>query len=134
VTDGDVSFDEHERLALALLAVEAGDFADVKEAMKEIIASAPDGADVALILSLALAHAGDRALSGQASVPLSRNGGSPRGGSALDRSLRTTGPCRRVGGLPARCLSSVRQPSSGGWATSPLRLITREVMVLDWQQ
>jgi len=27
VTDGDVSFDEHERLALALLAVEAGDFA-----------------------------------------------------------------------------------------------------------
>lgn len=80
MTDGDLSFAEHDRLALALLAVEAGDLADVKEAMREIIASAPEGADVALMLSLALAHAGDRALSGQASVPLSRNGRSPQGG------------------------------------------------------
>lgn len=55
-----VSVDEHERLALAMLAVEGGDVADVEEAMRKIIASAPAATDVALLLSLALAHAGDR--------------------------------------------------------------------------
>jgi hypothetical protein len=57
-----VSVGEHDRLALALLAVEAGDAADVEDAMRRIIASAPAATDVALLLSLALAHAGDRAL------------------------------------------------------------------------
>jgi len=60
VSGADVSSDEYERLALAMLAVEAGDIVDVREAMGKIIASAPDGADVALLLSRALAHAGDR--------------------------------------------------------------------------
>ena len=60
-----VSVDEHERLALAMLAVEAGDVADVEDAMRKIIASAPAATDVALLLSLALAHAGDRALTGE---------------------------------------------------------------------
>jgi thioredoxin-like negative regulator of GroEL len=58
----DVSVEEHERLALAMLAVEAGDLADLKDAMWKVIAAAPAGTDVALVLSRALAHAGDRAL------------------------------------------------------------------------
>lgn len=62
---GAVSVDQHERLALALLAVEAGDVADVEDSMRKIIASAPAATDVALLLSLALAHAGDRALTGE---------------------------------------------------------------------
>ena len=57
-----VSFDEHERLALAMLAVEAGDVADVKDAMVKIISSAPDATDVALVLLLAISHATDREL------------------------------------------------------------------------
>ena len=60
-----ISSEDYERLALELLAVEAGDFADVKDAMRKIIASAPDGADVAFLLSRALAHAGDRASKGE---------------------------------------------------------------------
>ena len=59
--DADVSFDTHERLALAMLAVEAGDVADVEAAMWKIIRSAPDETDVALVLSLAMGLAGDRA-------------------------------------------------------------------------
>jgi hypothetical protein len=57
-----VSFDEHERLAGAMLAVEAGDVADVKDAMVKIISSAPDATDVALVLLLAISHATDRKL------------------------------------------------------------------------
>ena len=68
----EVSSDEYERLALAMLAVEAGDIVDVREAMGKIIASAPDGADVALLLSRALAHAGDRALRVNAPLLLTR--------------------------------------------------------------
>ena len=60
-----VSLEEHEQLALALLDVEAGGVADVDGAMRKIIASAPAATDVALLLSLALAHAGDRALMGE---------------------------------------------------------------------
>lgn len=59
---GNVSFDTHERLALAMLAVEAGDLADVEAAMRKIITSAPDETDVAFVLSLAMALAGDQAL------------------------------------------------------------------------
>jgi hypothetical protein len=61
-SSADVSVDKHERLALALLAVEVGDVADVEDAMRKIIASAPAATDVAMLLCLALAHAGDRAL------------------------------------------------------------------------
>lgn len=61
MSGADVSFDEHERLALAMLAVGTGEVADVAAAMRKIIASAPHDTDVALLLSLAMAHAGDRA-------------------------------------------------------------------------
>jgi Protein of unknown function (DUF2510) len=54
-----------------MLAVQTGDFAEVKDAMRKIIASAPEGADVAFLLSRALAHAGDRALKRDAPLPLS---------------------------------------------------------------
>jgi hypothetical protein len=65
----EVSFDEHERLAFAVLAVEAGAVGDVKDAMRQVIASAPAGTDVALVLFLALSHAGDRAaLRGEAAA------------------------------------------------------------------
>ena len=62
MSDSDVSFNAHERLALAMLAVEAGDAADVEAAMRKIIRSAPGEIDVAFVLSLAMALAGDRAL------------------------------------------------------------------------
>lgn len=62
MSDVDISFGAHERLARKLLAVEAGSDAEVRAAMQEIIASAPETMDVALVLSLALARAGDRAL------------------------------------------------------------------------
>lgn len=62
VSGAEPSFDGYERLALAMLAVEGGDVADVEEAMRKIITSAPASTDVALLLSLTLAHAGDRAL------------------------------------------------------------------------
>jgi hypothetical protein len=58
----DVSFDEHERLALEMLAVESGNAVDVERAMRKIIDLAGEGTDVALVLVLAMAHAGDRAL------------------------------------------------------------------------
>jgi deoxyinosine 3'endonuclease (endonuclease V) len=62
VRGADVSFDEHERLAFAMLAVEADDVADVEDAMRKIITSAPVATDVALVLLLAISHAEDRAL------------------------------------------------------------------------
>jgi hypothetical protein len=54
-----------------MLAVEAGDVVDVKDAMRKIIASAPEGADIAFLLSRALAHAGDRARASEPPLPLS---------------------------------------------------------------
>ncbi len=73
VSGADPSPAEYERWALEMLAVEAGDVADVKDAMRKIIASAPEGADVAFLLSRALARAGDRALAAEAPQPLSWN-------------------------------------------------------------
>ena len=67
--NSDASFDAHERLARDMLAVEAGDASDVQEAMRKIIASAPDTTDVAFLLSLAIAQAGDQAPSDE-SAPL----------------------------------------------------------------
>ncbi len=64
VSDADSSFDAHERLALAMLAVQGG-VADSEAAMRKIIESAPASINVALVLSLALAHAGDRAITGE---------------------------------------------------------------------
>ena len=78
VSGADVSSEEYERLALEMLAVEAGDVADVKDAMRRIIASAPDGADVAHLLSLALAYAGDRALRGESTSFLTGEEASPQ--------------------------------------------------------
>ena len=71
MTGANVSPDEYERLALQMLAVEAGDVVDVKDAMRKIIASAPEGADIAFLLSRALAHAGDRARTTEPPLPLS---------------------------------------------------------------
>jgi hypothetical protein len=71
VSVGDLSPEHYERLALEMLAVEAGDVVDVKEAMRKIIASAPEGADIAFLLSRALAHAGDRARTSEPPLPLS---------------------------------------------------------------
>jgi len=62
MSGADVASEEYERLALEMLAVEAGDFAEVKDAMRKIITSAPDEVDVAFLLSRALAHAGDQTL------------------------------------------------------------------------
>jgi Protein of unknown function (DUF2510) len=62
VSGADLPPEVYERLALEMLAVQSGDFAQVKDAMRTIIESAPEGADVAFLLSRALAHAGDRAL------------------------------------------------------------------------
>lgn len=78
----DMSPEDYERLALDMLSVEAGDVAEVKNAMRKIIASAPDGADVAFLLSRALAHAGDRVLT--SAVPLHETG--EWGSAVLDRS------------------------------------------------
>ena len=66
-----LSSEGYERLALEMLDVQAGDVADVKDAMRKIISSAPEGADIAFLLSRALAHAGDRALTSGATLPLS---------------------------------------------------------------
>ena len=71
MSGADLPSEEYERLALEMLAVETGDFSEVKEAMRKIIASAPEGADTALLLSRALAHAGDRALKGDEGFLLS---------------------------------------------------------------
>jgi hypothetical protein len=54
--------EKHERLALELLAAAAGDAADVRAAMSKTIAAAPEGADVALLLSVAMAHTVQRPL------------------------------------------------------------------------
>jgi hypothetical protein len=81
-----VASEGYERLALEMLAVEGGDFAEVKEAMRKIIASVPDEADVAFLLSRALAHAGDQALRSEASVLLSWKSGSAQPGKGLNQS------------------------------------------------
>lgn len=52
----------HERLTLGVLAIDGGDRAEVMQAMRGIMASAPVGKDVALVLSLSRAQAGDQAL------------------------------------------------------------------------
>jgi len=72
----DLSPEGYERLALEMLAVETGDVVEVKDAMRKIIASAPEGADIAFLLSRALAHAGDRALTSVAPLPLTWEFGS----------------------------------------------------------
>jgi hypothetical protein len=74
----DVSLAEHERLAVEMLAVEAGDVADVKDAMRKIIASAPDGANVAFLLSLAMSHSRKRTRSGEPRSLPSQEAGAPR--------------------------------------------------------
>jgi hypothetical protein len=71
VCGADLPSEVCERLALEMLAVHTGDFVEVKHAMRKIIASAPEGADVAFLLSRALAHAGDRALKRDSPLPLS---------------------------------------------------------------
>ena len=70
-----VASEVYERLALDMLAVEARDFAEVKDAMRKIIASAPDQVDVAFLLSSALAHAGDPTLRSEAPALPSREPG-----------------------------------------------------------
>ena len=71
MSGADLPPEVYERLALEMLAVQSGDFAEVKDAMRTIIESAPEGADVAFLLSRALAHAGDRALKPDAPLHLS---------------------------------------------------------------
>ena len=118
----DVSFEEHERLALAMLAVEAGNQAEVRDAMRKIVASAPGGTDVALLLSRALGHAEDRALLvAPLPLPQSRKGGNPQ---LRQRSTsgRTMNECRRDGGLPPRWPSLARTLCFGGRGTSRSRL------------
>jgi Protein of unknown function (DUF2510) len=67
----DLPSEVYERLALEMLAVQSGDVVEVRDAMRKIIESAPEGADVAFLLSRALAHAGDRALKRDAPLRLS---------------------------------------------------------------
>ena len=71
MTGADLPPEVYERLALEMLAVQSGDFVEVKGAMRTIIESAPEGVDVAFLLSRALAHAGDRALKRDAPSHLS---------------------------------------------------------------
>ena len=71
MSGADLPSEVYERLALEMLAVATGDFVDVKDAMRKIIESAPEGADVAFLLSRALAHAGDRVLTRDAPLHLS---------------------------------------------------------------
>jgi hypothetical protein len=71
VSGADLPSEVYERLALEMLAVQTGDFAEVKDAMRTIIESAPEGADVAFLLSRALAHRGDRALKPERPLHLS---------------------------------------------------------------
>ena len=96
VSGADVSSEEYERLALEMLAVEAGDVVDVKDAMRKIIVSAPEGADIAFLLSRALAHAGDRARMSEPPLPLSREPGSAQSdqGSVPAIPNEGTGPSR----------------------------------------
>jgi hypothetical protein len=74
VSGADLPPEVYERLALEMLAVQSGDFVEVKGAMRTIIESAPEGADVAFLLSRALAHAGDRALISDAPLHVSWEG------------------------------------------------------------
>ena len=74
MSGADVACAEYERLALQMLEIQSGNFAEVKDAMRKIIASAPEGVDVAFVLSRALAHAADRACEGE--VPSIRDSGS----------------------------------------------------------
>jgi hypothetical protein len=74
MSGADLSPEVYERIALEMLAVQSGDLVEVKEAMRTIIESAPEGADVAFLLSRALAHAGDRALISDAPLHLSWEG------------------------------------------------------------
>jgi hypothetical protein len=71
----------HAGRALQMLAVQTGDVVDVWEAMRKIIASAPDGADAALLLSLAMSHTRDRPGAGEAVSSASRKQ------ATLDRGL-----------------------------------------------
>ena len=71
-----------------MLSVEAGDVAQVKDTMRKIIASAPEGADIAFLLSRALAHAGDRALTGAQPLPVNWELGSAQ----LDHDCFPAGP------------------------------------------
>jgi hypothetical protein len=66
VSGADLPHEVYERLAFEMLAVQSGDFVEMKGAMRTIIESAPEGANVAFLLSRALAHAGDRALKSDA--------------------------------------------------------------------
>jgi hypothetical protein len=60
MSPADRFLDAHDQLALALLATEGGAPAQVTQAMRKMIASAPQGTDVALVLSLAMERAGDQ--------------------------------------------------------------------------
>lgn len=90
---------QYERLALEMLAVHAGDAADVKDAMRMIIASAPEGADIALLLSRALAHAGDRVPLGEPSAPLIGQPGLVRARQSQSRSWAGTAAILGAGAL-----------------------------------
>lgn len=95
---GDLSPEHYERLALETLAVEAGDFADVKDAMRKMIASAPEVADIAFLLSRALSHAGDRALTGEVPFSLGWEEGSAPHDHELLPVRPNGGPFRRPAG------------------------------------
>lgn len=134
MSGADVSFEEHERLALAMLAVEAGNLADVKDAMRKIVASAPGGTDVALLLSRALAHAGDRALTVEPlPLPQSRTVENPQL-PQRSTSGRTTNECRCDGGLPPRWPFLARPLCFGGRGTSRSRLVSKEARSLGRSQ
>ncbi|MEP7018819.1 MAG: DUF2510 domain-containing protein [Actinomycetota bacterium] len=117
MSDAKVSSDEYDRLALEMLAVEAGDVVDVKDAMRKIIASAPEGADIAFLLSRALAHAGDRARASEPPLPLSWEPVSARAGA----DSLPAGPNRANG--PSRWWAAATAPLLGaavvfGWLGS----------------
>jgi hypothetical protein len=116
VSGADLPSEVYERLALEMLAVQTGDFAEVKDAMRTIIESAPEGADVAFLLSRALAHAGDRALKrdapwhlsweaedaqlGQAFFPVSSDHHEARSRWLGDAALQADDGTGAVGGAP----------------------------------
>ncbi len=110
VSGGDLSPEQYERLALKMLAVEAGDVVDVKDAMRKIIASAPEGADIAFLLSRALAHAGDRALTGEGPLPASWEQGSAQ----HDHDYVHVGPDK--GRRRTRCWAAAAAPFVGAAA------------------
>lgn len=61
MSGAEMAFERHQRLALALLAIDGGPVDEVKAAMSRIIANAPVGTDIAAVLSLAMEYAGDQA-------------------------------------------------------------------------